>query len=120
MAACCGSRTTGIARPVAAAGLTRRRKIHWSGCPACPAIIVASGRAGCGWTVGGRRGTRCRGRRAPPRLSVLFVMEVHTLDLSSPIIEDRDIAGMLYGRTVATMLDPSTPVITTRDKAEGI
>ncbi len=42
------------------------------------------------------------------------------LDLSSPIIEDRDIAAMLYGRTVTTMLDPSTPVTTTRDRAEGI
>jgi hypothetical protein len=47
-------------------------------------------------------------------------MEVHTLDLGSPIIEDRDIAEMLYGRTVVTMLDPSTPVITTRDRAKGI
>ncbi len=45
---------------------------------------------------------------------------VVVLDLSSPIIEDRDIAAMLYGRTVTTMLDPSTPLITTRDRAEGI
>jgi len=45
---------------------------------------------------------------------------VVVLDLSSPIIEDRDIAAMLYGRTVTTMLDPSTPVTTTRDRAEGI
>jgi len=45
---------------------------------------------------------------------------VVVLDLSSPIIEDRDIAAMLYGRTVTTMLDPSTPLTTTRDRAEGI
>jgi hypothetical protein len=45
---------------------------------------------------------------------------VVVLDLSSPIIEDRDIAAMRYGRTVTTMLDPSTPVSTTRDRAEGI
>jgi hypothetical protein len=45
---------------------------------------------------------------------------VIVLDLSSPIIEDRDIAGMLYGRTVTTMLDPSTPVTTIRDRTEGI
>jgi hypothetical protein len=30
---------------------------------------------------------------------------VVVLDLSSPIIEDRDIAAMLYGRTATTMLD---------------
>ncbi len=45
---------------------------------------------------------------------------VVVLDLSSPVIEDRDIAAMLYGRTVTTMLDPSTPVTTTRDRAEGL
>ena len=45
---------------------------------------------------------------------------VVVLDLSSPIIEDRDIAAMLYGRTATTMLDPSTPVTTTRNRAEGI
>ena len=44
---------------------------------------------------------------------------VVVLDLSSPIIEDRDIAAMLYGRTVTTMLDPSTPVTTTRDRARA-
>jgi hypothetical protein len=42
------------------------------------------------------------------------------LDLSSPVIEDRDIAAMLYGRAATTMLDPSTQVTTTRDRAEGI
>ena len=45
---------------------------------------------------------------------------VVVLGLSSPIIEDRDISAMLYGRTVTTMLDPLTPVTTTRDRAEGI
>jgi len=45
---------------------------------------------------------------------------VVVLDLSSPIIEDRDIAAMLYGRTTTTMLDPSTPLTTTRDRAEGV
>lgn len=45
---------------------------------------------------------------------------VVVLDLSSPIIEDRDIAAMLYGRTVTTMPDPSVPATTTRDRAEGI
>jgi hypothetical protein len=42
------------------------------------------------------------------------------LDLSSPIIEECDITAMLYGRTATTMLNPSTPVTTTRDRAEGI
>lgn len=42
------------------------------------------------------------------------------LDLSSPIIEHRDITAMLYGRTATTMLNPFIPVTTTRDRAEGI
>ncbi len=46
---------------------------------------------------------------------VTFVL----LDSVYPAI-DRDIAAMLYGRTATTMLDPSTPVTTTRDRAEGI
>jgi len=45
---------------------------------------------------------------------------VVVLDLSSPIIEDRGITAMLYRRTATTMLNPSTPVTTTRDRAEGI
>lgn len=45
---------------------------------------------------------------------------VVVLDLSSPVTDDRDIAAMLYGRTATTMLDPSTPLTTARDRAEGI
>jgi hypothetical protein len=45
---------------------------------------------------------------------------VVVLDLSSPITEDRDIAAMLYGRTTTTMLGPSTPVTTARNRQEGI
>ncbi len=42
------------------------------------------------------------------------------LDLSSPILEDHDIASMLYGRTTTTMADPTTPLATIRQRHEGI
>jgi hypothetical protein len=45
---------------------------------------------------------------------------VVVLDLSSPIIEDHDIASMLYGRTTTTMAGPATPLATTRKRHEGI
>jgi hypothetical protein len=45
---------------------------------------------------------------------------VLVLDLSSPIIEDHDIAAMLYGRTTTIMADPATPLITIRNRQEGI
>lgn len=45
---------------------------------------------------------------------------VVVLDLSSPIIEDQDIAAALYGRTLTTMADPTTPLATVRNRQEGI
>lgn len=45
---------------------------------------------------------------------------VVVLDLSSPIVDDREIAAMLYGPTTTTMLDPGTPAATTRNRGEGI
>jgi hypothetical protein len=45
---------------------------------------------------------------------------VVVLDLSSPIVADRDIAAMLYGPTTTALLDPDTPGPTTRNRAEGL
>jgi hypothetical protein len=45
---------------------------------------------------------------------------VVVLDLSSPIIEDHDIAAMLYGPVTTTVADPATSVATTRERHEGI
>jgi hypothetical protein len=45
---------------------------------------------------------------------------VVVLDLSSPITEDREIAAMLYGPMTTTMLDPSTPLTTRRERNKGI
>ncbi len=42
------------------------------------------------------------------------------LDLSSPIIGDREIAAVLYGPVTTTMLDPVTVLGTERDRAKGI
>lgn len=45
---------------------------------------------------------------------------VIVLDLSSPIIDDTEIAAMLYGPVTMTMLDPATVLSVTRDRAKGI
>jgi len=45
---------------------------------------------------------------------------VLVLDLSSPIIGDREIAAMLYGPVTTTMLDPVTVLSAERDRTKGI
>jgi hypothetical protein len=45
---------------------------------------------------------------------------VLVLDLSSPIIDDQEIAAMLYGPLVTTMLDPATVLRSERDRTIGI
>lgn len=45
---------------------------------------------------------------------------VLVLDLSSPIIGDREIAVVLYGPVATTMLDPVTVLGAERDRARGI
>lgn len=42
------------------------------------------------------------------------------LDLSSPLIDDSQIAATLYGPAAATMLDPDTVLSVTRDRTKGI
>ena len=42
------------------------------------------------------------------------------LDLSSPIIGDREIAAVLYGPVITTMLNPVTVLGSERDRAKGI
>ncbi len=42
------------------------------------------------------------------------------LDLSSPIIGDREIAAVLYGPVTTTMLNPVTGLGAERDRAKGI
>jgi hypothetical protein len=45
---------------------------------------------------------------------------VIVLDLSSPVIDDSEIAAMLYGPVTMTMLDPATVLSVTRDRTKGI
>ncbi len=45
---------------------------------------------------------------------------VLVLDLSSPIIDDREIAAMFYGPVTTTMLDPATVTASARDRSQGI
>jgi hypothetical protein len=45
---------------------------------------------------------------------------VLVLDLSSPIIDDREIAAMLFGPVITTMLDPVTVIASERDRKKGI
>lgn len=45
---------------------------------------------------------------------------VIVLDLSSPIIDDSEIAALLYGPVTMTMLDPATVLSVTRDRTKGI
>lgn len=45
---------------------------------------------------------------------------IPVLDLSSPIIGDREIADVLYGPATTTMLDPLTVLGTDRDRTRGI
>jgi len=45
---------------------------------------------------------------------------VLVLDLSSPIIGDREIAAVLYGPAATTMLNPVTVLGAERDRAKGI
>jgi hypothetical protein len=45
---------------------------------------------------------------------------VVVLDLSSPIIGDREIAATLYGPVTTTMLAPDTPLAAVRDRTKGI
>lgn len=45
---------------------------------------------------------------------------VLVLDLSSPIIDNREIAAMLYGPVTTTMLDPMTVLGSKRDRRKGI
>ena len=45
---------------------------------------------------------------------------VIVLDLSSPLIDDSQIAATLYGPAAATMLDPDTVLSVTRDRTNGI
>jgi hypothetical protein len=42
------------------------------------------------------------------------------LDLSSPLIDDSEIAAMLYGPVAMTMLDPATVLSVARDRTKGI
>ena len=45
---------------------------------------------------------------------------VLVLDLSSPIISDREIAALFYGPVTTTMLDPATVLSAERDRTKGI
>ena len=45
---------------------------------------------------------------------------VIVLDLSSPLIDDSQIAATLYGPAEATMFDPDTVLSVTRDRTKGI